>query len=348
MTDPLPFRVILAMACLLFFAGPTAAQDCNDPMLLCSQAATDTVNTNEGFPSSIAASFCMNEAPNAVFFQFSTLNTDEYTFIEYLDSTATIFLSIDSCITDTLYGQGLDMVIFEASDICDATTYEDPLFCTVEIQSSLSAELTGLLPSTTYYVMVTGLFGPPPAELPSECAFNLDVQGPAVTYDLEPEPNPNEAIVINPGQTAAMAVTPEFEPYEWAGEGLDGNTAPEVVAAPTDFGVYPYTVQTEIDGCPYGVTFTVILLPPITPYNAFTPNSDGFNDTWEVDRIQQFPNAQVVVYSRWGTKVFQATNYREDWDGDDLPAATYYYVIELNDPDNFDAPPITGSVTILR
>ncbi len=348
MTNPLPLRVILAMACLLFFAGQTSAQDCNDPMLLCAQAATDTVNTNEGFPSAIAASFCMNEAPNAVFFEFNTLNTDEYTFIQYLDSTATIFLTIDSCITDTLYGQGLDMVIFEASDICDATTYDEPLFCTTEIQSSLSVELTGLLPSTTYYVMVTGLFGPPPAELPSECAFNLDVQGPAVTYNLEPEPNPNEAIVINPGQTASMSVTPEFEPYEWSGEGVDGNTASEVIAAPTELGAYTYIVQTEIDGCPYGVLFTLTLLAPITPYDALTPNGDGINDMWKIDRITQFPNAQVVVYSRWGTKVFQATNYREDWGGDDLPAATYYYVIELNDPNNFDAPPITGSVTILR
>ncbi len=322
------------------------AQDCNEPAPLCPQIGSDTTNTTDGAPVSISPDFCFDEAPNAVFFEFSTLDTDQYTFIDYLDSTATVTLSIDSCNSDTLFGQGLNFVIFTAEDLCDATSYQEPVFCTTEVMSSSSASLTGLLPSSTYYIMVTGLFGPSPAENASECTFNVDVQGPAVTYNLEPDPTNIQ--IINPGESATMNVNPNFGPYSWTGEALNSTTGPTVTASPTEFNLYTYDVDAEIEGCPYRASFIVNLQPPISPFNAFTPNGDGFNDNWEIDRIERFPNAQIVVYSRWGTKVWQATNYRNNWDGDDLPAATYYYVVELNDPDNFDAPPITGSVTILR
>lgn len=346
MTKPRPRRALVICAFFFFLQGLSKGQDCSDPAVLCPLFASDTLNTADGAPFSVPGDFCFDEAPNAVFFSFNTLDTDQFTFIDYQDSTATVFLEIDSCNTDTLFAQALNLVVFTAGDLCDLNTYSAPVFCTTEIEDSGGALLSGLQPSTTYYVMVTGLFGAPPAINPSECAFNVGVIGPAVEYDLEPDPeNP---IRINPGQSATLGVNPGFPDLEWVGQGADGATSPEVSVSPSEVGVYRYEVFAEIDGCQFSETFTVIVEPPINPFNAFTPNNDGFNDTWEIDRIQEFPNAQIVIYSRWGSKVFQTTNYRNDWDGDDLPAATYYYVIELNDIDNFDAPPITGSVTILR
>ena len=70
----------------------------------------------------------------------------------------------------------------------------------------------------------------------------------------------------------------------------------------------------------------------------FSPNSDGINDTWVVENIQQFPKNNVKVYNRWGSKVFEATNYSNNWDGvstkggsGELPAGAYMYIIELNE-----------------
>jgi len=51
------------------------------------------------------------------------------------------------------------------------------------------------------------------------------------------------------------------------------------------------------------------------------------------------PEAELVVYNRWGNQVFEAENYQNDWAGTwdgnkDLPDGTYYYFLKLNDEDN--------------
>lgn len=336
-----PYLVASFFICCGIKSG---AQTCADPGLLCANFSTDTLSTDDGLPANVNPSFCFADAPNALFFEFNTLNTNQYPTIDYADSTATLFFIIDSCLIDTLFAQGLNIAVFTATNLCDESTYDTPLFCEAEVYQSLQIDFSGLLPATTYYVMVTGIDSLPPVEEFSSCDIRLGLIGPAVEYDLKPEP-PNQTIF--PGETAEMSVDPAFAPYQWQGEALTNTTLPTVGANPNEVGVYNYTTSTEIAGCEYSETLRVTVIPPIVPYNAFTPNSDGFNDTWVIGNILQWPNAQIVVYSRWGAKVFQATNYQNDWEGDNLPAATYYFVIELN-PIEFNTEPITGSVTILR
>jgi gliding motility-associated-like protein len=96
---------------------------------------------------------------------------------------------------------------------------------------------------------------------------------------------------------------------------------------------------------------TVVVLESVLPYNTFTPNGDGINDEWVILRIENFPDARVLVYTRWGQKVFNSSGYSTPWDGTNrglsLAAATYYYVIEL-DPRNSDVGQVTGSITLIR
>ncbi|WP_428231388.1 gliding motility-associated C-terminal domain-containing protein [Flavobacterium sp.] len=70
---------------------------------------------------------------------------------------------------------------------------------------------------------------------------------------------------------------------------------------------------------------------------AFTPNGDGINDTWVISNIENHPNSVVRVFNRWGTEVFTARNYQNDWDGhykgnsSSLPeSSSYYYQIDLD------------------
>jgi gliding motility-associated-like protein len=75
-----------------------------------------------------------------------------------------------------------------------------------------------------------------------------------------------------------------------------------------------------------------------------TPNSSGMENTWKVINIDQYPQARVAVYDKNGLEVFSAQSYRNDWRGtyknspNPLPAASYYYVVELNTGEE----PITG------
>ncbi|WP_139235636.1 gliding motility-associated C-terminal domain-containing protein [Mucilaginibacter polytrichastri] len=87
---------------------------------------------------------------------------------------------------------------------------------------------------------------------------------------------------------------------------------------------------------------------PIRISNTFTPNGDGINDNWEIAGIENFPNAMVELYNRYGARVFDSKNYGGQFDGrsngKDLPVGTYYYIIKLGTGCNI----VSGSLTIIR
>ncbi len=82
--------------------------------------------------------------------------------------------------------------------------------------------------------------------------------------------------------------------------------------------------------------------------NSFTPNNDGYNDTWVLRNIEAYPNAMVHVFTSNSRTLFKSKGSYTPWDGTfrgkDVPSGTYYYVITLNKENG----PYSGSVTILR
>lgn len=73
---------------------------------------------------------------------------------------------------------------------------------------------------------------------------------------------------------------------------------------------------------------------PNEPPQIITPNNDGKNDFLHFEDIDYFKNTKLTVYNRWSVKVFETERYNNDWrgtgmNGSDLPAGTYYYVLEL-------------------
>lgn len=113
-------------------------------------------------------------------------------------------------------------------------------------------------------------------------------------------------------------------------------------------GAYMLTI-TDANNCEF--IYSIDLMEAkycITVYNTFTPNSDGANDTWKVENIQEFEFSEVWIYNRVGNQVFYTENYANDWkgtfNGQDLPEGTYYYIIDLGN--GKDA--IKGHVTIIR
>lgn len=66
--------------------------------------------------------------------------------------------------------------------------------------------------------------------------------------------------------------------------------------------------------------------------NVFTPNKDGINDNFNINSnypascIDEF---SIVIYNRWGEKVFESVDFGFQWSGDGLPAGVYFYVIKL-------------------
>ena len=86
----------------------------------------------------------------------------------------------------------------------------------------------------------------------------------------------------------------------------------------------------------------------VTFPSAFTPNNDGENDKWIIERIEYFPRASINIYTKTGQNVFSSIGYLQAWDGswnnNLLPEDTYYVVIDLKN----ETPVIQGTITILR
>ncbi|MDV6168109.1 gliding motility-associated C-terminal domain-containing protein [Flavobacterium sp. DG1-102-2] len=96
---------------------------------------------------------------------------------------------------------------------------------------------------------------------------------------------------------------------------------------------------------------------PVT-HNYVTPNGDGLNDDFFVEGLRNvFLNFKMSIYNRWGTLIWTGNHSTADWDatadvskigaeGTQVPVGTYYFVLELNDPDF--AEPIVGWVYVTR
>ncbi|NVK64330.1 MAG: gliding motility-associated C-terminal domain-containing protein [Flavobacteriales bacterium] len=87
----------------------------------------------------------------------------------------------------------------------------------------------------------------------------------------------------------------------------------------------------------------------IDPVTAFSPNGDNYNDTWVIDNMELYPDADVQVFNKWGTRVYHSQGLYEPWNGRskgaESPAAVYYWVINLGVPDREN---LKGTITILR
>uniref|UniRef100_UPI00404A7E06 DUF7948 domain-containing protein n=1 Tax=Fulvivirga sp. TaxID=1931237 RepID=UPI00404A7E06 len=66
---------------------------------------------------------------------------------------------------------------------------------------------------------------------------------------------------------------------------------------------------------------------PFEIANAFSPNGDGINDFFEVP----VAGASLAVFTRTGQKVYENTNYQNEWGAKDLPSGTYYYTVKYAD-----------------
>jgi len=68
--------------------------------------------------------------------------------------------------------------------------------------------------------------------------------------------------------------------------------------------------------------------------NAFTPNSDGINDTW-VPIPRKIVEINYSIWNRWGEKVFESNSFAKKWDGrykgEQQPIGTFVFMASWRD-----------------
>jgi gliding motility-associated-like protein len=106
-------------------------------------------------------------------------------------------------------------------------------------------------------------------------------------------------------------------------------------------------IKVTVEGCsPFSDSVTVTIINcDINLPNIITPNGDGFNDKLIINNLEYYPNSSIVVFNRWGKRVFESNNYQNDWDADGYADGVYYYVLKLKDGNDSE---FNSSLTIMR
>lgn len=97
-------------------------------------------------------------------------------------------------------------------------------------------------------------------------------------------------------------------------------------------GVYNVYIN-DVNGCGEIIKDVSLLGIP----NYFTPNGDGFNDTWNIKGITEFYNSKSIIYifDRYGKLIKQLAPLSNGWDGtfngSTLPSDDYWYNVKLED-----------------
>lgn len=89
--------------------------------------------------------------------------------------------------------------------------------------------------------------------------------------------------------------------------------------------------------------FVVLVFPPF-----FTPNNDTYNDVWEVTGMENYPQAIITIFDRYGKLIAHLSRSKMSWDGtlnqSPLPASDYWYALKVDD----SMPVLRGHFTLKR
>lgn len=95
-------------------------------------------------------------------------------------------------------------------------------------------------------------------------------------------------------------------------------------------GIYGVEV-TDQNGCKNSDVITTVEIPcTLVFYNIITPDGNGQNDTFFIENLENYPVRKLVIYNRWGKEVYSSDNYDNKWNGGDLSAGSYFYVLGTN------------------
>ncbi len=96
-------------------------------------------------------------------------------------------------------------------------------------------------------------------------------------------------------------------------------------------GEHIITVR-DLNGCGIGTKSVLVIDYP----RFFTPNGDGYNDTWQIIGIDTRPLSTIYIFDRYGKLLKQLSPLSEGWDGTfngkPLPATDYWFTVIYEEP----------------
>lgn len=161
------------------------------------------------------------------------------------------------------------------------------------------------------------------------------------TIDAGYMANPNPAVVYNEVQFTDLsdAFATNIAVSTWDFGNGNSSTGSTVVYSYPIPGVYNVCLTTTSDAnctVEYCQDFQVVPAT-ITPINIITPNGDGLNDILEFQYLEFYSSNRLEVFNRWGTKVFEASPYLNNWNASELSDGTYFYTLHVNEEQQIES-----------
>lgn len=168
-------------------------------------------------------------------------------------------------------------------------------------------------------------------------------------------PSPQAAFTTQPQQAGMVDTTVLFNDFSsafsdsiisWAWTFGDNSSSilknpSHIYSLPGEYTICLTVVSQNLCSDTVCLDYTVVP-PPVFVPNIFTPNNDGKNDKLVFRYLEYYPGSRIVIYNRWGTKVYENQDYKNDWTGDKLPDGVYFFVLTLT------AETKKGTITLVR
>lgn len=271
------------------------------------------------------------ESNTTVYYTFQTLSTPGNVYVT---------INIKDCISDFGYDQNMRLAVLDPENGNQLVSE-----CKVDSASEFFLTAYSLEQNKDYLLYVAGDKDGEGVTEAAQCNFDLKLTGEAVSMEL----GPSKTITL--GETTQIYAN-GAENYLWnPAEYCSDETVQDPLVFPRFTTTFQVTTELE-NGCLIDGWILVEVREPITNYNTITPNGDGINDVWNHPALSEFfPLAEVKIFSRWGKEVFSSLGYNTPWDGTykgkDVPVGTYYYIVDLKNP---NGKPIvySGEISVIR
>jgi gliding motility-associated-like protein len=136
----------------------------------------------------------------------------------------------------------------------------------------------------------------------------------------------------NANQSAIVAFGVPGYSYDWQPGFYPDNDSvflPSTIFVP---GTNNYTLSV-LDQCgkiATKATYVINQCPLIAP-NILTLNSDGVNEFFVIQNLEDYESVELIVVNRWGDLIYENANYKNDWSGTGLDGkkiidGTYFYL----------------------
>jgi gliding motility-associated-like protein len=176
--------------------------------------------------------------------------------------------------------------------------------------------------SSNYQAILPGVYSVIATNINTGCASEptpatVTSSEPAiVSYAVSENFDDNQAVTVE-----ATGVGGDYEYQLDNGPFQDSPTFENV-----SFGMHTVTVRDK-NGCGTSTTQALVVNYP----KFFTPNGDGYNDTWNITALKDQAKSIIYIYDRYGKVITQLKPNGSGWDGtlrgQTLPSDDYWFTI---------------------